>query len=316
MMTQAQNTQPLPAETQPGVPLPGGPLSVWCYGKTDPGRVRSGNEDQFAVTELCRVLRVQQTSLGQPDVLLGNQVGHLFIVADGIGGHRAGEVASALAIAGIEKLVLNTINWLFCLPGEGVLSELCDALKTTDRWVEEAARRQPELRGMGTTVTLGYFNGRSLYVAHAGDSRCYRWRNEKLERLTRDHTLVERLVTEGAITAEQATHHDMRNIVTNAVGGGTGAVQPEVHKHAIEAGDLILMCTDGLTEMLPDAEIANLLKREGSPEQACQLLVDEANRLGGRDNVTVVVARFDHAASAPGSAVTPDELAETPAVGG
>jgi PPM family protein phosphatase len=291
------------------------PLAVRSHGVTDRGRVRSGNEDQFAVTELRRVLRVQQTSISQPDVQLGNQLGYLFIVADGMGGHRGGEVASALAVAGIEKLVLNTLSWLFCLPGEGVLTELRDALKTTDRWVEEAGRREPELEGMGTTVTLGYFTERSLYVAHAGDSRCYLLRQGRLERLTRDHTLVARLVSEGAITADEATRHNMRNVVTNAVGGGTRGVQPEVHKHALEAGDVILMCTDGLTEMVPDADIARILQEhESSPEQAGQRLVDEANQRGGVDNITVVVARFDRGESL-GRALAPGDVTDISAPG-
>ena len=281
------------------------PLRLTTYGLTDRGQVREKNEDQFAITEVRRVLRVRQSSLEQPEVLLGDQLGHLIIVADGMGGHQAGDVASAMAVAGIENLVLNTIGWLFRLRGEGVLKELCEALVTTDRWVEEAADRDVGLHGMGTTVTLAYVTGRALYVAHVGDSRCYLFRDGDLEQLTHDHTIAGLLLSDGAITADQAAHHSMRNVVTNAVGGGRTGVDPEVHKQAIAAGDLILICTDGLTELMSDEEIAAALAEDASPEQTCRRLVDEANQRGGSDNITVVIARVAEGAAAPVRAPQP-----------
>jgi PPM family protein phosphatase len=196
-------------------------------------------------------------------------------------------------VAGIENLILNTMGSLCRLRGEGVLNELCEALRTTDRWLEEAAGRQPELQGMGTTLTMAYVTGRALYVAHAGDSRCYRWRDGRFEQLTQDHTVVARLLSEGAITAEEAARHSLRNVVMNAVGGGTRGVEPEVHKHAINPGDRLLLCTDGLTKMLSDNQIAAVLGGPGSPAGKSQLLVDEANRRGGDDNITVVIAHFE-----------------------
>jgi serine/threonine protein phosphatase PrpC len=273
------------------------PLRLQTHGLTDRGQVREKNEDQFAITEVRRVLRVCQSSLKQPEVLLGDQLGHLMIVADGMGGHQAGDVASAMAVAGIENLVLNTIGWLFRLRGEGVLKELCETLVTADRWVEEAADRDEGLQGMGTTVTLAYVTGRALYVAHAGDSRCYLFRDGELEQLTQDHTIAGQLLSGGAITADQAAHHSMRNVVTNAVGGGHTGVNPEVLKRGIAAGDLILICTDGLTELVSDEEIAAMLAEGGSPEQLCRELVDEANRRGGNDNITAIVARAQEAAA-------------------
>ncbi len=269
------------------------PLRLSTHGLTDQGKVREKNEDQFAVTEVRRLLRVRQSSLEQPDLLLGDQLGHLMIVADGMGGHLGGDVASAIAVAGIENLVLNAIGWLFRLRGEGVLKELCEALRTTDRWVEEAAGKDEGLEGMGTTVTMAYVTGRALYIAHVGDSRCYLFRDGELAQLTQDHTIAGQLLSEGAITADQAAQHSMRNVVTNAVGGGRRGVEPEVHKHGIAAGDLILLCSDGLTEMLSDEEIAEILAEDGSPEHACRQLVDEANARGGADNITVVIARVE-----------------------
>jgi protein phosphatase len=270
-------------------------LRVVSHGTTDRGQVREANEDQFAIAEVRRVLRVRQSSLTQPEVMLGDQLGHLFVVADGMGGHRGGEVASAMAVVGIENLLLNTIGWLFRLRGDGVLNELREALQTTDRWVEEAADRQPELQGMGTTLTMAYSTGTTLYVAHAGDSRCYLQRGGRLTRLTRDHTLVDRLVTDGILTPEQAARHQMSNVVTNAVGGGQQGVHPEVHKHALEPDDHVLLCTDGLTRLVKDEEIAAILDGTTPLSDACERLVDEANARGGDDNITVVVARFEDA---------------------
>lgn len=267
-------------------------LTLVARGLTDPGKTRATNEDQFVIADVRRMLAVQESSIPQPESLLGNALGHLLVVADGIGGHRGGDVASTMAVMGIENLLLNTIAWLCQHHGEGVLRELNQALRTTDRWVEAAAGRRPEYRGMGTTLTMAYVNDRSLFVAHAGDSRCYLWRQGRLDLLTRDHTLVAALVNAGTLTPEQAAHHEMRNVVLNSVGGGNNEVKPEVHKHTLAADDVLVLCTDGLTNMVPDDEIAGILASGGPPEQLCHLLVDEANRRGGKDNITVVVGRF------------------------
>jgi serine/threonine protein phosphatase PrpC len=271
-------------------------LRVTCHGLTDRGQERTANEDQFVIAEVRRVLQVQQSSIAQPESLLGGSLGQLLVVADGIGGHRGGDYASALAVVGIENLLLNTLGWLCALQGDGVLEELREALRAADRWVEKAAGRRPDLRGMGTTLTLAYVTGDTLYVAHAGDSRCYRHRRGRLEPLTSDHTLVAKMVSGGLISQQEADHHEMRNVVTNAVGGGKPGVEPEMHKHSVAAGDTILLCTDGLTGHLSDDEIAALLSTERDPAQACRVLVDEANRRGGHDNITVVIARFDEEA--------------------
>lgn len=267
-------------------------LTLVARGLTDQGKTRATNEDQFAIADVRRMLHVQESSIPQPESLLGNALGHLLVVADGIGGHRGGDVASTMAVMGIENILLNTIAWLCQAHGEGTLHELNQALRTTDRWVEQAAGRRPEFHGMGTTLTMAYVNERTLFVAHAGDSRCYLWRQGRLELLTRDHTLVAELVNAGSITPEQAAHHEMRNVVLNSVGGGNTAVKPEVHKHTLEPDDLLLLCTDGLTGMVPDPDIAAILAGDSAPEQTCRLLVDEANRRGGKDNITVVVGRF------------------------
>lgn len=145
---------------------------------------------------------------------------------------------------------------------------------------------------MGTTLTLAYSLNEVLFVAHVGDSRCYLVRQGELFRLTRDHTLVERLVRRGVLSAEAATRHHLRHVVTNVVGADPTTVDVELHRLALDSGDRLLLCSDGLTEMLTDTEINNILVQESVPEAACQKLVALANDAGGRDNITVIVADF------------------------
>src|SRR5262245_37226448 len=235
------NTRPETHEDPRGASAAAGSLWVSSHGLSDRGRQRERNEDQFLIAEIRRVLQVRQSSLPQPTALIGDQLGHLFVVADGIGGHRAGAYASALAVMSVENMLLNMIGWLFRLKGEGVLAEFQEALRMADRWVEEAARQEPHLRGMGSTLTMAYATGGVLYLAHAGDSRCYLFRDGRLTRLTRDHTLVETLVQEGVITPREAARHDLRNVIVNAVGGGTPGVKPDVRKQPIAGGDLVLL---------------------------------------------------------------------------
>lgn len=283
------------AATTNGVPIgdtAASLLRVETFGLTDRGQRRPTNEDQFVIADVRRLLHVEHSSIPQPESLLGGALGHLLVVADGMGGHRGGDVASAMAVVGMENLLVNTIGWLCQLHGEGVLHELHQALRTTDRWVEQAAGRQPAFRGMGTTLTMAYVSDHTVYIAHAGDSRCYLWRRGTFAPLTRDHTLVAQLVESGTLTPEQAAHHDMRNVVLNSVGGGNAAVQPEVHKHPLESGDVLLLCTDGLTGMVSDDEISAAVATGAAPEAICHTLVDQANARGGTDNITVAIARF------------------------
>jgi protein phosphatase len=159
---------------------------------------------------------------------------------------------------------------------------------------------RPELMGMGTTLTLAYCLNRELFVAHAGDSRCYLCRNRAMRRLTRDHTLVEELVRAGRITPEEAKTHKLRHVITNALGGGGPQVAVEVHKLQLHACDILLVCSDGLTEMLPDETISEILHAQADPEKTCRDLLSRANEAGGRDNITAVVVHFgDAPASAP-----------------
>lgn len=274
------------------------PLNVRSHGCTDKGKVRSSNEDQFLIATLRKALQVVQTSVDQPDVQIGNPQGYLFLVADGVGGNAAGEKASAMAVNSIENFAIDTLSWCSQLrtgaDGDSLLGEFKTALaQANDQLIREANRR-PELHGMATTLTLAYFLGRELFVAHVGDSRCYLLRDKMLYRLTRDHTLVAEMVHRGLLKPEEAAGHAYRHVVTNVVGGDDPGVQVEIHKMPLEGGDCILLCSDGLTEMVPEAEILEaLLADAGNPTTACDRLVKRANEKGGKDNVTVVAARFE-----------------------
>jgi serine/threonine protein phosphatase PrpC len=272
-------------------------LRVRGHGQTNTGRKRTSNEDQFLIAVLSRALRVLQTSMEQPEVQLGAPEGYLFLVADGVGGHLAGEKASEMAVNSIENFVVGTLNWCSQLrgtaDGDPLLKEFQKALSQANDKVIYEADKHPEWHGMATTMTLGYFFRRELFVAHVGDSRCYLLRNGLLYRLTRDHTFVAEMVRRGVLKPEEAVNHAYRHVVTNVVGGDDPGVQVEMHKMALEAGDCLLLCSDGLTEMISDEEILNILNGTPHTSEACDQLVKRANEKGGKDNVTVVVARFD-----------------------
>ena len=273
-------------------------FTVRSFGLTDPGRVRPANEDHFVIVELARTMYVHQTSVPQAKAQYSSHRGHILLVADGMGGHQAGEVASALSVVTIEGFLLNTLKRLFHLkvPEEqNVLKEFQGALRQADARIFEEAARHPELIGMGTTLTMAFAVNWRLFVAHAGDSRCYLFSGGELHPLTQDHTVVAEMVRLGSLTPEGASRHPDRHVVTNVLGGHDPGVWVEMHKLDLEPGDVVVLCSDGLTGMVPDARIAALLHEEREPRRACERLVAEANERGGRDNITVLVARFEEA---------------------
>ena len=273
-------------------------LAVRSFGLTDLGKVRDSNEDQFLIAVLRKALEVQRTSLPRRKVQHGSDQGYLFVVADGIGGSAGGEQASALAIDSVETFMLDTFKWFFQFTGkeeDKVLAEFHNALGQANSRVLAEADQHPELRGMGTTLTLAYSLNDTLFVAHVGDSRCYLARNRRLYRLTRDHTLVEEMVRQGTLTAAAAETHRWRHAITNAVGAGSAEVKVEVHKIHLEAGDAVLLATDGLTHLVPDHEIARILRAQVDPEKTCRRLVARANEAGGNDNITVILAKYEAA---------------------
>src|SRR5271166_1164688 len=273
------------------------PFTVQSFGLTDPGRVRPANEDRFVVVELARTMCVHHTNVPQSEAQSSSHRGHLLLVADGMGGHQAGEVASALSVVSVEGFLLNTLKRFFHMqvPEEqNVMKEFKGALLQADARLFEEASRHPEMIGMGTTLTMAFAVDWRLLVAHAGDSRCYLLSGGKLRQLTQDHTVVAEMVRLGTLSPEGALHHPYRHVVTNVLGGHEPGVQVDMHKLDLEVGDVVLLCSDGLTEMVPDALIAAILQEE-EPRRACERLVAEANERGGKDNITVIVACFQEA---------------------
>jgi len=214
------------------------------------------------------------------------------------GGHQAGEVASALGVVTVEGFLLNTLKRFFHLqePEEpNVMREFQAALLQADARIFEEASRHPEMLGMGTTLTMAFAVNWRLLVAHVGDSRCYLLSGGELHQLTRDHTKVAEMVRRGALSAAEASRHPYRHVVTNVLGGPDPGVRVEMHKLDLEAADVVVLCSDGLTQMVPDARIAAILAEEPKLRRACERLVAEATERGGEDNITVIVARFEEA---------------------
>lgn len=275
------------------------PLVTRVFGASDIGKRREQNEDRFLIASPVSTL---WTARGKtpPSMPVGDVEGELFVVADGMGGHAGGAEASALAVEAVEASIVATLQWLFSMgsePRAGVdfLNEMGAALRSADARVCAEAARSPGKRDMGTTLTMAYRYGAWLFVVHAGDSRCYLLRDDKLHRITRDHTLVSEMVRRGVLGAEEAGQHELRHIVTNAVGGPVPGVRSEGHRLRLASKDVLLLCTDGLTEMVTDDEIRDVLRATPDPEEATRILVDMANDHGGVDNITAIVARFDAA---------------------
>lgn len=246
-------------------------------GATDVGRKRQLNEDVFLTDE----------DLG------------VYLVADGMGGHAAGEVASRLAADEIFRAfggrsALNQENWPehWDMERSAPANLLVDSVLSGHERVTNAVNRDPNLKGMGTTVVVAVHPAasRSLVVCHVGDSRAYRWRRNRLEILTEDHSWVHEQVAAGFLTEEAARTHPLKNVVTQALGGSADP-KVDILETELMSGDLYLLCSDGLNSMLTDEEISSHLKDVGSLEECTSRLIEAANEHGGNDNVTVILLR-------------------------
>jgi len=286
------DTLDLPTRGEPFLPT----VRMEFGAATHAGKVRSNNEDQFLVARLAKSMQVCKTSL--PDtgkIYFSEEEGYLMVVADGMGGAAAGEKASALAVLSVEDFVLNTLKWFLHLGGKDehvLFNELREGLSRADRAVIDRAAADRALRGMGTTLTMAYSVDSDLFLVHAGDSRAYLFRDGGLNQLTEDHTMVQMLVRKGTIAPEQARRHNLRNVVTNIIGGPQEGVHAEIHKLRVADGDILLLCSDGLTEPVRDEEIAAVLARDLSQDDACAQLMELALERGGPDNITIILARF------------------------
>lgn len=259
---------------------------------THKGRVREVNEDQYLIVHARKLLEILDTSLEVREFAdLPEQEGFVFLVADGIGGRAGGERASAIAVKDAALYIKMVAKWFFLLddPDEDVrLRMLRETLERTDRHIIKEGNADPALAGMGTTLTAAVIIGADVFIVHVGDSRAYVLHEGQLTQATVDHTLAQELFEQGLIEPGDAKTHKMRKVLTNALGARLG-VRPDFVKLRLSPGDRLLLCTDGLSELVSDARIAELLKLCPEPRQACQTLVDAALAAGGTDNVTVIV---------------------------
>jgi protein phosphatase len=249
-----------------------------AFGITDVGKKRKHNEDAYAL-----------------DPAEG-----FFVVADGMGGHAAGEVAAKITVETIGEFIAATrqkeeATWPFKYNHELHFNSnrLAVAIEKANERVMAAVAAQPWLKGMGTTVVAGLLNEKILSLAHVGDSRAYLFRDGELSRLTDDHSWVHEQVAAGILTEEEAKTHPLKNVVTRALGGGP-SVAPDLREMEFKKGDGYLFCSDGLTTMLSDEEIRDSVaaSKDQDAEALCQSLVDLANEKGGVDNITVVFVRI------------------------
>lgn len=232
---------------------------------THTGRVRTGNEDAYYVP---------------------GQVEGLYVVADGMGGHNAGEVASRLAVAGAVMEIRDKLD-------SGNIPEmLCRAVSRVNEIVFTKGESNRSMNGMGTTLTLALFRLGKLYVAHVGDSRAYLLGGGEFRQVTRDHTLLQELLQMGELSQEEALSYPHRHVITRAL-GTEYEIEPDVFELDVASGDTLLICSDGLTDHVDNEEIASALRRGGNPQALCETLLELALSRGGKDNITIVIVRLE-----------------------
>ena len=261
------------------------------------GHLRENNEDQFLVTKISRALETMVTSLPPGDVPERvEEVNYLLILADGMGGHAAGELASRLAISALISLALDVPGWILKLSSDAAQAEVerraRDLVRQVGSVIFKKGREDSALKGMGSTLTAARNLGRDLLIVHVGDSRAYLFRAGGLHRLTKDHTFAQMLVDCGKLKAGDIPSSRVRHVLTNALGGSTEDVKVDVDFLRLEDSDRLLLCSDGLTDLVDDDTIAQTLAKAASAADGCAQLVQLALDRGGRDNVTVIVAAY------------------------
>lgn len=234
--------------------------------RTDVGMIRSGNEDNFTVDS--------------------TEDRGIFIVADGMGGHAAGEVASEMAV----QIVQRELAGVTSLDGDDVVPIVTESLRHANRAIHDRTLTEVDKQGMGTTVSALLLSGSRYLIGQVGDSRVYLLRDGQFAQLTKDHSYVQEQVDAGYLTPEQARYHPYSNVITRCVGAGQD-VEPDIYRGEVRAGDLYLVASDGLTGMVDDRRLAQLLSSRADPERKVQALIAEANGRGGLDNITAIVVQ-------------------------
>lgn len=261
------------------------------------GFVRERNEDHYLVVRATRSLETLLTNM--PEGSLAESLGDTvygMLVADGLGGRASGEVASRVALLKLVDLVVQTPDWIMKLNERDLFAVVMRRMTTRFRKIDDELRAQGEadksLQGMGTTLTAVVTLGTNVFVGHIGDSRAYVMRGKKLHQLTKDHTLAQAMVDAGLAGAEDTATKAMRHVLTASLGTTGEPTDPQVQRLHLNDDDQLLLCTDGLSEMVADDAIAAVLTDASSSAAACQALIDLALAGGGRDNITVVLARY------------------------
>jgi protein phosphatase len=240
--------------------------------KSNTGLIRTVNEDSFFVNTDYENL---------PDI---------FIIADGMGGHNAGEIASKTAAEFTGEVLVNTPGAL--IDEDNIETNIIEAMEKANQKVFEMSKSKSENSGMGTTLIVSILLGKKLYIGHIGDSRVYLIRDNKINKITSDHSLVEELLRSGTLTKEEAENHPKKNIITRAIGCSL-VIDVDTYKQDVKEGDTILMCTDGLTNMVNESEIKNIIEKETDVDIASENLIKAANKNGGEDNITVILFKID-----------------------
>ena len=261
-------------------------MKILHAARTDVGMIRSGNEDNFTVD--------------------ASPTRGIFIVADGMGGHAAGEVASEMAV----RIVQRELAPVRDLDGEDVVQMVATALKRANRAIHDRTLTETDKQGMGTTVSALLLAGSRYLIGQVGDSRVYLLRAGSLTQLTKDHSYVQEQVDAGFLTPEQARYHPYSNVITRCVGAGQD-VEPDIYRGEVREGDLFLVASDGLTGMVDDRRLAQLLNSRAEPDRKVQSLIAEANGRGGLDNITAIIVQVIE--TGPGSS-DPNRTVETQSV--
>jgi len=253
------------------------PMTIELHAAMDPGRARSNNEDWVATDDGVA----------------------LAVLADGMGGYNAGEVASNMATSFIGTELGRWLREASVQASDAEVRRAMDiCVDNANRAIFNAANANPQYAGMGTTLVVAVFRDTRLLLGHVGDSRCYRLRGGRLQQITRDHSLLQEQIDAGLITPEQAAFSSNKNLVTRAV-GVEDTVLLETHQHEVQAGDLYLLCSDGLSDMLDDASIGQLMQAHDGLAGCARALIEAANDAGGKDNISVILARASGGAGAP-----------------
>ncbi len=265
-----------------------GPLKVEVFGRTDVGKTRDHNEDSFMVADLTRQVASLQPDMREHEV---GQRGTLFVVADGMGGAAAGEIASDLAVDSIYAHMVSEWGNDAEVTEQRFAFRLKEAVEFANGRIHEYAKAHPEHRGMGTTTTAAGIFECALYMVQIGDSRGYLIRAGKITQITKDQSLMQRLVDAGELTEEEAAVSERRNIILQALGPDPH-VKVDLTRQDLRKGDMLVMCSDGLSGLVQREDMLRIVLANRELVAVCKALIDLANERGGPDNITCIVARF------------------------